>query len=165
MLHETGTTMPTRFETDLLIAHAHLVSVIQAWTEENATGAATTRSVPLEDLAGPGVEVTPKNSRAAKAYFRLETPTNVVVHLGRNSWWDDLALDDGMMRSILDAVSRGRFRETVRVSRGRVMTSHGVLELNEQTWHARQWGIPIGRRVIHRYEPFVTDDVSSASGS
>src|SRR5688572_15970179 len=78
MLHETGTTMPTRFETDLLIAHAHLVNVIQAWTEENATGAATTRSVPLEDPAGPGVEVTPKNSRAAKAYFRLETSTNVV---------------------------------------------------------------------------------------
>ncbi len=146
--------MSTRFETDLLIAHARLVSVIQAWIEENAAGAATTRSVPLEDPAGPGVEVSPKNSRAVKAYFRLETPTNVVVHLGRNSWWDDLALEDTLMRSILDAVSQGKFRETVRVCRGRLMTSHGVLELNEQTWHARQWGIPIGRRVIHQYEPF-----------
>jgi hypothetical protein len=78
----------------------------------------------------------------------------MVVHLGRGTWWDGLAPEPQVVHTILGAVSQGKFKETLRLCCGRVMTSHGQLQLPHETWNDRKWGLPLGRRVTAEYQPF-----------
>lgn len=142
------------FEERLRLAHTEIRCVVDDWLASHCASMAQSRVIPLEAPGGPGVEVIPKNALAATVFLRLETPGEMVLHLGRESWWDGLPPDPKLIRMILDAVSQGKFSETVRLCCGRVMTSHGELRLPEETWNDRKVGLPIGRRVVEAYKPF-----------
>jgi hypothetical protein len=112
------------------------------------------RETSLSDPGGPAVEIVPRNVGAASILLRLETPTEIVLHLGQRSWWDRVSTDHAVVRAICTAVSEGRFTESVRVLFGRIVASHGRLELPEGVWHDRGRGLPLGRLVETIYEPF-----------
>jgi hypothetical protein len=141
------------FGEQLRRAHAELQRAAQEWVSVRGRPV-TLRVIPFDAPGGPGIEVIPDNPRAAKVLLSLETAQDMVLHLGRNSWWDRLEPEPQLIRTILDAVSHGRFKEMVRLCCGRAMTSHGQLELANETWNDRGFGLPIGRRVVEEYESY-----------
>jgi hypothetical protein len=84
------------FGEQLRRAHAELQRAAQEWVSVRGRPV-TLRVIPFDASGGPGIEVIPENPRAAKVLLRLETAEDMVLHLGRNSWWDRLEPEAQLM--------------------------------------------------------------------
>jgi hypothetical protein len=145
--------MPTSLEEQLEEANRALRRTVTDWVVQ--TGAPVTiRDVALDAPGGPGVEILPHEKRAASILLRFETPSELVLHLGRDSWWT-LPPDPVLVRSLCEAVRRGRFSEVTYTAFGYLISSRGRLALEDETWTSTGgFGLPIGRRSETSYAPF-----------
>jgi hypothetical protein len=134
-----------------------LIEMVSAWAHSLAGGIPEI-IVPDPPIPDYDVKIVPSNPQAAQMCLRVDTPGKFVLHLGRNSWWDDIPLQSESLRDILNAVKSGAFTEHIRLIGARVAASRGELVVAGQRWtdSGNGWlmALPIGREQVTKYEPY-----------